>query len=186
MMHGAYNIKKPTLHPCGRQESSAYRLLISEITQMSTSFFSLAPGYCIVKSSTVNKFRSPSQRTFLPIRWQSDDDTIDSKNTCLANWERSNWRSTIASLLLLFIHYLQFGRHPVAAVVTCYISTDCEDFTVKFRYGGLHEKHVVATGNCQESSQHLLKDPGKPRKTWDYMAGHRTFRVLTFSQSSGI
>ena len=69
------------------------------------------------------------------------------------------------SIILLSIHYQQFGTHPVAAVVTCYISTDYEDFTLKFRYGGLHEKHVVATGNCGEPSQHLLKDPGKPRNT---------------------
>ena len=88
--------------------------------------------------------------------------------------------------IYLFIHYLQLGRHPVVGVVTCYIITDYEDFTLKFSYGGLHEKHVVATGDCRESSQHLLKDPGKPRKPWDYMAGHRTFRVPTFSQSSGI
>ena len=32
----------------------------------------------------------------------------------------------------------------MAGVVTCYISTDYEDFIVKFRYGGLHEKHAVA------------------------------------------
>ena len=57
---------------------------------------------------------------------------------------------------LLFIHYLQLGRHPVAGVITCYISTVYEDFTLKFRYGGLHVKHVVATGNCWEPSQHLL------------------------------
>ena len=50
-------------------------------------------------------------------------------------------------------------------VVTCYISMDYEDFTLKFRYGGLHVKHVVATWNCQGPSQHLLKDLGKPRKT---------------------
>ena len=36
--------------------------------------------------------------------------------------------------IYLFIHYLQLGRHPVAGVVTSYISTDCEDFTLKFRY----------------------------------------------------
>ena len=59
-------------------------------------------------------------------------------------------------LLLLFIHYLQLGRHPVAGVVTCYISTDYEGCTLKFRYGGLNEKHVVATWNCREPSQHLL------------------------------
>ena len=72
---------------------------------------------------------------------------------------------TIIIILLLFIHYQQLGRHPVAGVVTCYISTDYEGFTLKFRYGGLHEKYVVATWNCREPSKHLLKDPGKQRKT---------------------
>ena len=67
--------------------------------------------------------------------------------------------------IFLFIHYLQLGRHPVAEVVTCYVSTDYEDRTLKFRYGGLREKHVVATWNCREPSQHLLKDPEKPGKT---------------------
>ena len=71
----------------------------------------------------------------------------------------------IIIILILFIHYLQLGRHPVAGVVTCYISTDYEDFTLTFRYGGLHEKHVVTTWNCRAPSQHLLKDPGKPKKT---------------------
>ena len=59
-------------------------------------------------------------------------------------------------LLLLFIHYLQLGRHPVAGIITCYISTDYEDFSLKFRYEGIHVKHVVTTGNCREPSQHLL------------------------------
>ena len=54
-------------------------------------------------------------------------------------------------LLLLLIHYLQLGRHPVAGVITCYISMDCEDFAVKFRYGGLHGKHAVAT--CRNTVQ---------------------------------
>ena len=57
-------------------------------------------------------------------------------------------------LLLVFIHYLQLGTHPVAAVITCYISTNYEDFPLKFRYGGLHEKYVVATWNCRDPSQH--------------------------------
>ena len=47
-------------------------------------------------------------------------------------------------------------------------------------------KHVVATWNCREPSQHLLKDPGKPGKTCVGMAGHRTFWLLTCSQPSGI
>ena len=32
--------------------------------------------------------------------------------------------------VFLFIHYLLFDTHPVAGVVTCYISTDYEDFKV--------------------------------------------------------
>ena len=77
----------------------------------------------------------------------------------------SNISNTLVHIIIiLFIYYLQFGRHPVAGVTTCYISTDYEDFTLKFRYGGLHEKHVVTTWNCQEPSQHLLKDPGETKK----------------------
>jgi len=53
----------------------------------------------------------------------------------------------------------------------------------KFKSGGLHEKHVVATW---EPSQHLLIGTGKPRKTCVEVAGRRTFRVLTSSQQSGI
>ena len=39
----------------------------------------------------------------------------------------------ITVLYYLFIHYLQLGRHPVAGVITCYISMDYEDFPLKFR-----------------------------------------------------
>ena len=39
----------------------------------------------------------------------------------------------ILPTFLLFIHYLKLGRHPVAGVITCYISTEYEDFTLKFR-----------------------------------------------------
>ena len=38
----------------------------------------------------------------------------------------------------------------------------------------------------REPSQHSLLDPGKPRKTCVVMAGRRTFRILTYSQLSGI
>ena len=51
--------------------------------------------------------------------------------------------------------------------------------TNKFKLGGLHEKHVVA-------SQHVLIDTGKPRKTCVEVAGRRTFRILTSNQQSGI
>jgi hypothetical protein len=33
-------------------------------------------------------------------------------------------------IFYLFIHYLQLGRHAVAGVVTCYISTDYEDMEI--------------------------------------------------------
>jgi len=58
--------------------------------------------------------------------------------------------------------------------------------TTKFKSGGLHEKHVVATWECWEPSQHLLIDTGKPRKTCVEVAGRRTFRILTSSQQAGI
>ena len=58
--------------------------------------------------------------------------------------------------------------------------------TTKFKLGGLHEKHVVATWNLGELSQHLLLGTRKPRKTCVEVAGRRTFRVLTSSQQSGI
>jgi len=37
-----------------------------------------------------------------------------------------------------------------------------------------------------EPSQHSLLDPGKSRKTSVEMAGRRTFRILTYSQLTGI
>jgi len=58
--------------------------------------------------------------------------------------------------------------------------------TTSFKSGGLHEKHVVATLNLGNHLSILLIDKGKPRKTCVEMAGHRTFRVLTSSQQSGI
>ena len=38
----------------------------------------------------------------------------------------------------------------------------------------------------REPSQHSLLDPGKPRKICVEMAGLRTFRILTYTQLSGI
>ena len=68
------------------------------------------------------------------------------------------------TILLLFIHYLQFGRHPVAAVVTCYISTDYEDFTLRFRQGGLHEKHVVANLELSATIPAFAQGPRETKK----------------------
>jgi hypothetical protein len=46
------------------------------------------------------------------------------------------------------------------------------------RSGGLHERHAVQRGICV-STQHLLQDRGKPRKTLIELAGRRTFRMRT-------
>ena len=58
--------------------------------------------------------------------------------------------------------------------------------TTEFKSGAPQEKHVVATWKSWEPSQHLLIDIGKPRKTCVEVAGRRTFRILTYSQQSGI
>jgi hypothetical protein len=53
--------------------------------------------------------------------------------------------------------------------------------TRKYKSGGLHERHVITTW---EPSQHSLVDTGKPRKTCVEVAGRRTFRILTSSQTA--
>ena len=97
--------------------------------------------------------------------WEKSSFTISypiliPNHTASFQWWHIVLLHSITSLLpsedFFFIHYLQLGRHPVAGVVTCYISTDYEDFPLKFRYGGLHEKHAAATWNCWEPSQHIL------------------------------
>jgi len=56
----------------------------------------------------------------------------------------------------------------------------------KFKSGGLHEKHAVATWSLgNHLSYHSLLDTGKPRKTCAEVAGRRTFRILTSSRQSG-
>ena len=55
----------------------------------------------------------------------------------------------------------------------------------KFKSGGLHEKHAVATWESWEPSQHSLLDTEKPRETCAEVAGRRTFWILTSSQQSG-
>jgi len=58
--------------------------------------------------------------------------------------------------------------------------------TTKFKSGGLHEKHVVATWNLGNHLNICLQTQGKRRKTCVEMVGRRTFRILTSSQQSGI
>ena len=53
--------------------------------------------------------------------------------------------------------------------------------TIKFKSGGLHEKHAMATW---EPSEHLRLGIRKTRKTCVEVAGRRTFPILTSSQQS--
>jgi hypothetical protein len=79
-----------------------------------------------------------------------------------------------------------FHVAPPYHIVT---QTDCTvheyEITRKFKSGGLHERHVVATWESWEPSQHSLADTGKPRKTCAEVASRRTFRILTSSQQFG-
>jgi len=58
--------------------------------------------------------------------------------------------------------------------------------TTKFKSGGLHEKHVVATWNFGNRFSIWFLGTGKPRKTCVEVAGLRTFWILTSSQQSGV
>jgi len=79
------------------------------------------------------------------------------------------------------------GCHPVAVVILhVHKYEKKKKVSSKFKSGGLHERHVVATWKLGESSQHSLVDTGKPRKTCVEEAGRRTFQILTSSQQSGI
>jgi hypothetical protein len=73
---------------------------------------------------------------------------------------------------------MQMGCRPVAVVIMHVHKSK------KFKSGGLHEKHAVATLESWKPSQHSLLDKGKPRKTCAEVAGRRTFRILTSSQQS--
>jgi hypothetical protein len=74
------------------------------------------------------------------------------------------------------------GYHPVAVDIL-HVDNNENKVTRKFKSGGLHEKHVVATW---KPSQNSLIDTGKGRKTCVEVAGRRTFRIPTSSQQSGI
>ena len=43
---------------------------------------------------------------------------------CVGGTDTAHWTSVIIIIIIIIIHSLPaIGRHPVAAVVTCYIST---------------------------------------------------------------
>jgi len=56
------------------------------------------------------------------------------------------------------------------------VRTNMKIVNTKFKTGGLHEKHVVATWNLGNHLSILLIDTGKPRKTCVEMAGRRTLK----------
>jgi len=45
-----------------------------------------------------------------------------------------------------------------------YMYRNMKKVTRKFKFGGLHEKHVVATWKTRKPSEHSLVDTGKSRK----------------------
>ena len=57
--------------------------------------------------------------------------------------------------------------------------------TNKFKSGGLHEKHVMATRNL-ENHLNICFQRRETKKICVEVAGRRTFRILTSSQQSGI
>ena len=77
--------------------------------------------------------------------------------------------------------------HPVAVVILHVHKYGKKiKVTKKFKSGGLHERHAVATWKLEKPSQHSLVDTGKPRKTCVEVADRRNFRIMTSSQQSGI
>jgi len=48
-------------------------------------------------------------------------------------------------IIIIIVYLLQLGCHPVAVVILHVHNMKL--FTTKFKSGGLHEKHVVATWN---------------------------------------
>ena len=58
--------------------------------------------------------------------------------------------------------------------------------TTKFKSGGLHEKHVVATWNLGNHLSICFWAQGNQKKTCVEVIGRRTFRILTSCQQSGI
>ena len=74
----------------------------------------------------------------------------------------------ITIIIIIFINCNWVGCQPVAVVI----------FHV----------YKICSGNLEswELSQHSLIHTGKPRKTCVEVAGRRTFRILTYSQQSGM
>jgi len=90
---------------------------------------------------------------------------------------------TLNIIIIIIIILTAIGLSPGSSgYFTCI--QNMKLVTTRFKSGGLHEKHVVATWTW-EPSEHLLIDTGKPRKTCVEVAGRRTFRILTSSQQSG-
>ena len=81
-------------------------------------------------------------------------------------------------IIIIIIIYLftAIGLSPGGSgYFTC--KQNMKSVTAEFTSGGLHEKHVVATWNLGEPSQHLLLGTGKQRKPRVEVAGRRTFRI---------
>jgi hypothetical protein len=88
--------------------------------------------------------------------------------------------------VIIIINWKWVDTHPVAVVIShvTYARTMKVDYS-RFSWGGLHGKHVVATGKGKTGTIPVFAAV-KPRKPCVEMAGRRTFRLLTSSQPSGI
>jgi len=66
-------------------------------------------------------------------------------------------------MIIIIIIFTEIGLSPGGSgYFTC--KQNMKLVTTRYKSGGLHEKHVVATWN-REPSQHLLLGTRKPRKT---------------------
>jgi hypothetical protein len=56
---------------------------------------------------------------------------------------------------------------------------------IPFKFGGIYEKHAVASAKCWKPSQNLLEDGGKPRKPVSSWLVAGPTQILTSSRQSG-
>ena len=81
--------------------------------------------------------------------------------------------TSICNIIIIFFFITAFVLSPSGSgYFTCI--QNMKLVTNKFKSGGLHEKHVVATWNLGNHLSICLQTR-TPRKTCDEVAGHRTF-----------
>jgi len=121
----------------------------------------------------------------LCVRWETPD---DGKRNCLKHVEfnskikfekiiASSWSYYKDNIITLIIIYLftAIGLLPGGSgYFTCKQNMNMKLVTTRFKSGGLHEKHVVATWNLGNHLSICCVE----------VAGRKTFRILTSSQTT--